>query len=110
MAEPLVSTESLTIEELKKIRLERVTLDGVVCNSPCLLYSVIIASDGVGEGDADLYDGTSIQDERKLDLYTVDEMMYELIFNTPVYMRKGIYIDIGTNCESVVVQYMPLRW
>lgn len=93
----------------RKIAKRRMTADGVVSESPAFIFSVIIASDGGGEADADLYDGHSASGEKVLDLYCADEVMAGLRFNPPMFFNRGIYVDIGTNCESVVVQYLPLQ-
>jgi hypothetical protein len=93
------------IAELRSIRPERVTASRVVSPTPCLLFSVALASDGVGEADAGIYNGQGLGDELLYDLFAVDEAMDSLIFPYPVYLSKGLYIAIGTNVASVTVQY-----
>jgi len=88
---------------------ERVTATGIVHRGPALIFSLIIASDGNGEADADVYDNQSIQGNRKFDLYCVDEAMAQLPFLKPVVFVRGIYIVIGTNCESVNIDYLPIQ-
>jgi len=92
-----------------KTKLERVTGDRQVHFGPALVFSLTIHSDGTAEADADVYDNTSIAAGRKFDLYCVDEAMAQLVFPVPVVFVKGIYVDIGTNCESVTVHYLPFQ-
>lgn len=88
---------------------ERVTADTVVHRGPALVFSLTIHSNGEGEADADVYDGFSSGGRKKQDLYCVDEAMAQLTFNPPVPYNQGIFIDIGTNCESVTVLYLPVQ-
>ena len=96
------------LAELKRIRTERVTSDQIVAQGPALVFSLVIASTGQAEADADVYDGLTVGGRPKFDLYCVDEAMAQLVFPTPCYFSEGIFVDLGTNCESVTVQYMPL--
>jgi len=88
---------------------ERVTADRIVHRGPALVFSLTIHSDGGGEADADVYDNLSIEGHLKFDLYCVDEAMDQLVFPAPVVFVRGIYINIGTNCESVTVHYLPIQ-
>lgn len=88
---------------------ERVTVDTVVHRGPALVFSLTIHSDGTAEADADVYDGFSAGGKRKQDLYCVDEAMAQLSWNPPVPYTNGIFVDIGTNCESVTVHYLPVQ-
>lgn len=91
------------------LQVERVTADRVVHYGPALIFAVAIASDGGGDADADLYDGQSADGKKLFDLYAVDEAFAQLTFPAPVPMQQGIYVDIGTNCESVTILYLPLH-
>lgn len=92
-----------------KTKIERVAVDRLVHSGPALIFSLTIHSDGGGEADADVYDGTSVERGLIADLYCVDESMAQLVFSPPVVVVKGIYVDIGTNCESVTVHYLPIQ-
>lgn len=92
-----------------KTKLERVTVDRQVHFGPALIFSLTIHSDGSGEADAEIHDGTSIATGLLFDLYCVDEAMAQLTFSVPVICVKGIYVNIGTNCEAVTVHYLPIQ-
>lgn len=103
------NVEALIPSWWTKTKIERVTGDRQVHYGPALIFSLTIHSDGGGEADADVYDGTSAEKGRIFDLYCVDEAMSQLVFPIPVVAVKGIYVDIGTNCESVTVHYLPIQ-
>lgn len=103
------NVEALIPEWWTKTILERVTGDRVVHYGPALIFSLTIHSNGDGEADADVYDNTSIEGNRRFDLYCVDEAMAQLTFPIPVVVVRGIYVDCGTNCESVTVHYLPIQ-
>jgi len=104
-----MNTEIPVPEYWLKTILERVTGSRQVHLGPALVFSLTIHSDGGGEADADVYDNTSIEGNAKFDLYCADEAMAQLVFPAPVPFTRGIYIDIGTNCESVTVLYLPMQ-
>lgn len=90
----------------KQVRTVRITVDQVVFIGEGYVVDVTIASDGNGEADADLYDGTDGSGTKKYDLYCADEEMDQLNFDPFLCLVKGCFVDIGTNCESVVVRYL----
>ena len=96
------------VAQCRQVRFERVAVDSLVCGGPALIYSLTIHSDGVAEADAIVYDGPGAGAKLLLNLYCVDEAMAQLVFPQPVYVDQGIYIDIGTNCQAVTIQYMPV--
>lgn len=91
------------------VRTERVTTTRIVCPSPALLFSALIASDGSGDADADVYDGMGLAGKLILDLYTLDELIWQVAFMPPIVYQQGIYVVIGTNCESVLLSYLPVK-
>jgi hypothetical protein len=70
--------------------------------------SLVLSSDGVGEADARVYDGHSADAKKYVQLYCVDEAQQQLKFNPPLVFDKGIYVDIGTNVDTVLIEYEPL--
>lgn len=84
---------------------QRVTVDTCVIQRRILLHSVIISSNGDGEADAVLRDGIDTTADILIDLYCQDEGQDGFTWNIPVVFEKGLFVDIGTNVKSVVVQY-----
>lgn len=99
---------SWQIRDWKEIAWVSVNADTLVCPTPVFLFSASIHSDGSGEADAQLFDATSLLASGKhIDLYAADEEMDQLRWLPPLYFSQGLYVDIGTNVDSVVVQYLP---
>ena len=96
------------IAELLLIRPELVTATRTVCNGPCLLFSAMIASDGVGEADGALHNGSNAGDEKLYDLFAADKTMDGLNLLAPVYFYKGLHVVVGTNVSSITVHYKKL--
>ena len=84
----------------------RVTADRELSSRAAYVFSVTISSNGSGESDAVLRDGVDATGEIVLDLYCADEEQGQLNFDPPIFFRKGIFVDYGTNVESVVVQFL----
>lgn len=102
--------ENWSIRDWKNIAWETVDSDRLLCPTPAFVFSVSIHSNGTAEADAKLFDATSLHATGKyIQLYCVDEDARQLTYWPPLYFHQGIYIDIGTNVEMVVVQYLPWR-
>ena len=97
-----------SIRDWKNIAFEVIHEDRNLCNIPAFVFFVSIHSDGGGESDAVLHDGQSIDpDQHHFQLYCADERFRGEHFMPPLYFRKGLFVKIGTNVESVTVQYLP---
>lgn len=97
------------IARSKAIHSQRCAVDTAVTDSPALVYSLTLCSDGGGIADAVVYDGSSAKGDRKIDLRVIDDDMRPLMFNPPLYFARGIFVDVGSNVDSVLVQYLPIR-
>lgn len=92
----------------KNVSYERRTLDSVVCNGPAVVFAVTLTSDQAGVADAIVYDGNGTSGDIKFDLACIDDSHDHRPFYPGVYFRRGIYIDIGSNVESVCIQFLPI--
>lgn len=88
---------------------QRVTSDQCVSPNPVWVYSLVISSNGTDEADATIYDGESTSGDQVMTLFCNDEEMAQVIFPEPLYLRKGLYVDVGTNVNEVLVQYVTDR-
>jgi len=86
-----------------------VTLDTLVSATPGYVFALGIISNGDGDADAIAYDEHSALGDHYIPLATLDELMFWVTFTVPVFFRKGIFIDIGTNVQAVIVQYLPVK-
>lgn len=83
----------------------RVTVDQVVSKSPGYIGSVIIVSDGSGNASATIYDGESTGDPVILTVKTVNNTMSTVNFQPALKTERGIYVDIGSNVNELLVQH-----
>jgi hypothetical protein len=88
---------------------ERITADRIFNIGKCFVYSLVIASDGQGVADADVYDGMDTSGEEKYNLRCADKEMAQLVFPVPAYFQHGLFVDIGSNVKSVTVEYFSIR-
>ena len=105
-----VDPTSWQIRDWKEIAWETVHADGLLCPTPAFVFGLLITSDGSGEADALVYDGTSgLATGKHISLFCGDEEMIPLNWFPPLFFHQGIYVDIGTNVDCVLVQYLPWR-
>ncbi len=92
----------------KGIRTERVTESRVVSNTPSLVFSVSLVSDG-GVGEVAIHDGSSSKAERKLDLSVVADLTVGLSYNPPMFMTRGIFVNEVKGFQSLTIRYADFR-
>lgn len=83
----------------------RVTNDQVVCTAPGYIGCIIIVSNGSGVADATVYDGESTGDPQILKVLAADDSLQVVRFQPPLKTLRGIYIDIGSNVNEVLIQH-----
>lgn len=100
----------MDIKELLKLAkscsFERSDADRIFALPPGFLFCATISSDGGGEADAHVYDGNDTSGRLFQDLYAGDELSMQYHWYPPIYFRFGLYVDIGTNVDSVTLQYL----
>lgn len=80
------------------------SVDGVISKTSCLLQSLVLtpsASNTVG--DCTLYDGESTNDSKIIKVFTGTGQTVQLIFDPPIKAFKGLYLDVGSNVDSVLI-------
>lgn len=85
----------------------RVTADSLICPEPCFLLSVCLVADAVGAATAVIRDGHNTGGEAVIDLAAVTSNKDSRHFSTPLLFKKGLFVDVGSNVTSVLVQYLP---
>ena len=93
----------------KAIQWERRTVDGVICNGPGILFHASLVSNQAGVVDSILYDGNSTAGEIMFDMAAVDNASDRINLWPGRYFKKGLFIDIVTNVESVTVGFLPIK-
>lgn len=96
----------IQMECWKEYEWANMTADGIVCRGPCFLTHIIITSDSGGVADAAVYDGIDTSGKLYTGMRCKDDDTEECTPSPPAYFRQGIYVDIGSNVENVMVQYI----
>lgn len=82
-----------------------ITKDGVVSPNPSQLGAVILSPDGTANvADITLYDGESTSDPKILTIYSGTGSTRVINFTPYLETKRGLYVDIGSNVDSVLVQ------
>ncbi len=103
-----VDPRTWTIREWKQVAWESVHEDRLLSAVPCFIFAMSIHSDGGGEADAIVYNGQAADpDNDHFQLFCADERYRQSAWMPPLFFHKGIYVDIGTNVDSVTIQYLP---
>jgi len=84
---------------------DRFTGSNKVSLAPCKVGTVIITSDGQGVTDVTLYDGESTDDPVLAELKGPDNTSKMIHFQPPLLTHRGLYLDVGSNVTSVLIQY-----
>lgn len=93
----------------KEFATERLTGSSVVCNTPALIADILISNGTGGVGLSKLYDGSSTAGDQKADFNTLQSTTFQYWFDPPMWMNRGIYIEVGTNVTSITVRYKSFR-
>jgi hypothetical protein len=85
-----------------------IAVDTLVSRDPGTLHGFVISA-SVSGGDATFYDGTSTAAGRKiLKAKGLANISYDVNFRVPLYCPRGLYVDIGSNIDEVLVLWEPL--
>jgi len=93
----------------KAIQWERRTVSGVICQGPGILFHASIVSDQSGEVDGIVYDGTSTAGEIMFDMTAIDAMPDRIYLLPGRYFKKGLYVLLVSNVESMTVGFLPIK-
>jgi hypothetical protein len=93
----------------KMLEHDLVAADKKVCNRPCYLYAAQLVSNTSGASTAVIRDGHDTSGEVVVDLAALTSSNDPRRWDPPIYFKKGLFVDIGTNVTSVLVHYLPER-
>jgi len=87
----------------------RLTADGIVNEGQTLLFGIHIEASTAG-GDVSLYEGNDSQSGRLIGTFKDNLTNHEVKnFNVPVYLDRGLFVDIGSNVTAITVFWLPVR-
>lgn len=89
------------------IQTKRITTHGLICDRPCWVFCLIGVSYQSTSSLLNVHDGRTDDDPIKLDLSPSQAGSDIMVFNTPVYFPKGIYVKFAENGYSCFAQFVP---
>lgn len=78
----------------------------IINRGECLLSSILITADGA-DGEVDIYDGLSDNDEHKIKLLSPDTYSRNFNFSQPVHFRRGLYVKVNAATTYCTVSFLP---
>lgn len=82
--------------------------DQVLTTQPCeLIYAVAVTNDDACK-DNILYDGKSTKEQLIVNMQSEEKSMHPFAPPEPVFCKRGLYLDFGTNTEGVFVMWRNL--
>lgn len=93
----------------KEVTKRRMTADGLVSPDHCFLYSVIATGKDSKKCNVKVYDGHGATDDFFLNVRSDTAISKQLNFDPPMYFRKGLYVDLCGDTESVVLHFLPVK-
>jgi len=82
-----------------------VSVDALVKTTPGKLYAVILSAASGGAGTVTIRDGHDTSGEIIMKLTATANWTVPVILREPVVFQRGLFIDVGSNVDSVFVQY-----
>lgn len=96
------------MDDVRSLRIERLTGSGSFTKRPCLVYSLC----GIGVADSTnvytIHDGFGTNDRVIMRLVSIAYTPDFRPFYIPLYFAKGLYVDFTTNGVEVFAQYLEI--
>lgn len=89
---------------------EWVTTDQMITSNPCELIYAQVVSDGGEIKDTILYDGENTSGKLIFNLQCGKNGNIILSPKEPIKCRKGLYVDIGSSTEGILIMWRPLSY
>lgn len=84
-----------------------ITADAVLTSVPCELEAACIVTSAAAT-DTHLYSGENVRGDKIVTMATGDAGMFWFDPPQPVYCRRGLYADVGSNVIGLFVQWRDL--
>lgn len=82
--------------------------DGVICKGKTLLFSVCLTDDAGGNADITLYDGENASGIKIAKIKTLQHTSFQAKWTPALELDNGLYLDVGSNVDSVVLTFINL--
>jgi len=83
----------------------RTTVDRCLSKTQTLVAAVIITPHNGKYGTVTLYNGESAADQQVIMLQSGTTESKFINFNPPLYLDKGLFLDVGGDVDDVMVQF-----
>jgi hypothetical protein len=84
-------------------------VDALVNEGETLLLGIDVLASSAG-GDVTVYEGLDAESGRKVGTYKgAANVTNPIRFNPPLFLDRGLFLDIGTNITEVTAQFIPAR-
>lgn len=84
---------------------EWITADRLLSNSPCYLVSAHFQAAAAGVGNTSIVNGQDTGGEVVFTFVAAASTGRALDLKVPLWLSKGLFIDVGANTQGVLVQY-----
>lgn len=86
------------------------TADNIITNLPCVLYSVVVTTDGGGPGKVEVYDGERAEAGYKVATLLCGANSSIQFRWTGLKLTRGLYVDIVEKADYVTVEWEPVGY
>jgi len=84
----------------------RCTYDQVISKTPgCIVAIIITPSSASKRADVTLYDGESTSDPQIIHVMGGTGENKVINFSPPLKTQRGLYLDVGGDCQEVLIQH-----
>lgn len=87
----------------------RLTASGIISKGPALVFSAHVVAGTEGPATAALYDSHGVLGEPITDLAAAQSSTHTILFIPPICFDQGVYLEVGENVTSVLLQYRQTR-
>jgi len=89
---------------------EYLTTDRLITNLPCILYSVVVTTDGSGPGKVEIYDGEGAEARYKIATLLCPANSSMVFRWKGLELSRGLYVDIVEKADYVTVEWSPVGY
>jgi hypothetical protein len=93
----------------KETQHDRVTVDKTVSSHPCFLFACSLTAGTGGAATAVIRDGHETASDPKIDLAAITSNHDNRNYNPPLFLKTGLFVDVGSNVTSVLVHFLPIK-
>jgi hypothetical protein len=87
---------------------EYLTADRKITDKPCILYSVLVTTDGGGPGKVEIYDAAGAVTVQKVATLLCAANLSIHFRWKGLVLTRGLYVDIVEKADYVTVEWEPL--